>query len=286
MPASRSRTTEWRRSIEQLRDREGAIEITVARESGGGDEAALEASDLVWRVRVLDLSEKEVCVDLPFALGRAVELPTGTELIGAIAIGQNRWMFRTKVAGAWTPRAPFPRTHRGIRLALPERVERCLRRASRVDVGSINLPKVEMWPLLEPRSVLPAQRASELAFKAVLAGEQAQPVSEALMPTTGPGFAATLVNLGGGGLGILVEAADASALARHRMFWIRFSLGEITPVPICAAARVVHTHMDSSHRVYVGISFDFDFNPAYQRVVGEQIVHAIEKLTNAQRRAA
>jgi hypothetical protein len=70
------------------------------------------------------------------------------------------------------------------------------------------------------------------------------------------------------------------------MFWIRFSLGEITPVPICAAARVVHTHMDSSHRVYVGISFDFDFNPAYQRVVGEQIVHAIEKLTNAQRRAA
>ncbi len=286
MPASRSRTTEWRRSLEQLREREGAIEIAVARDGDASNEAIFNSLDLVWRVRVLDLTEHEVCVDLPFALGRAVELPTGTELVGAIAIGQNRWMFRTKVLGAWSARAPFPRTHRGIRLVLPDHVERCIRRANRVDVGSINLPKVEMWPLLEPRSVLPAQRASELAFKAMLAGEPALPTSDDMMPTTGPGFSATLVNLGGGGLGILVEPSDSAALSRHRLFWIRFTLGDITPVPIAAAARVVHTHMDSTHRVYAGVSFDFDFNPAYQRVVAEQIVHAITQLTNAQQRAA
>jgi len=62
MPASRSRTTEWRRSLEQLRSREGAIEIAVARD-GTDDEAVLGASDLVWRVRVLDLSDTEVAVD-------------------------------------------------------------------------------------------------------------------------------------------------------------------------------------------------------------------------------
>ena len=112
------------------------------------------------------------------------------------------------------------------------------------------------------------------------------PTTNDLFPTTGPGFSATLVNLGGGGLGVLVEASDSAALSRHRLFWIRFSLGDITPIPIAAAARVVHTHMDSSHRIYAGISFDFDFNPAYQRVVGEQIVHAIAQLTNAQQRAA
>ena len=87
MPASRSRTTEWRRSLEQLRDREGAIEVAVAHDGAGNDESILNSSDLVWRVRVLELSDNEVCVDLPFALGRAVELPIGTELLGAIAIG-------------------------------------------------------------------------------------------------------------------------------------------------------------------------------------------------------
>jgi hypothetical protein len=180
MPASRSRTNEWRRSLEQLRAREGAMEIAVAHDHPGGDEAILNASDLVWRVRVLDLASDEVTVDLPDALGRAIELPVGTEVVAAIAIGQNRWMFRAKVKGAWTPRAPFPRTHRGIRLSLPDHVERCLRRSTRVDVASITLPKVEMWPLLEPRSAMPAERASELAFRASLRGEPVQPVSEEL----------------------------------------------------------------------------------------------------------
>jgi hypothetical protein len=288
MPASRSRTVEWRRSLEQLREREGAIEIAVARDGAGDDEAALNSADLVWRVRVLDLNTAEVAVDLPFALGRAVELPTGTELVGAIAIGQNRWMFRTKVLGAWTPRAPFPRTHRGVRLALPDHVERCLRRQTRVDVAGISLPKVEMWPLLEPRSVIPAERANELAFASHLPGQPAPQCSDDLLPTVGPKFQASLVNLGGGGLGLLVEPSDSAALSRHRMFWIRFTLGEITPVPICATARVVHTHMDSSHRTYAGVSFDFDFNPAHQRVVADQIVQAIARLTGAQqqRRAA
>jgi len=289
MPASRSRTTEWRRSLEQLRAREGAIELAVAHDHPGGDEGILGASDLVWRVRVLDLSSDEVAVDLPFALGRAIELPAGTEVVAAIAIGQNRWMFRAKVKGAWTPRAPFPRTHRGIRLSLPDHVERCLRRSTRVDVARINPPKVEMWPLLEPRSAMPAERASELAFRAAMTGERTGMsgcAGEDLLPTVGPGFSATLVNLGGGGLGVLVDSADSAALSRHRMFWLRFTLGSIMPVPICATARVVHTHMDSSHRTYAGISFDFDFNPAHQRVVAEQIVQAIARLTGAQARQA
>ena len=286
MPASRSRTTEWRRSLEQLRAREGAIEIAVAHDHPGGDEAILGAADLVWRVRVLDLTEKEVSVDLPFALGRAIELPVGTELVAAIAIGQNRWMFRSKVKGAWTPRAPFPRSHRGVCLTLPDHVERCLRRSTRVEVAQMNTPAVEMWPLLEPRSAMPAERASELAFRASQSGGTTAPIGEELMPTVGPRFCASLVNLGGGGLGVLVESGDSAVLSRQRLFWIRFTLGGITPVPICATARVVHTHMDSSHRTYAGISFDFDFNPAHQRVVGEQIVQAIARLTGAQRKAA
>ena len=71
MPASRSRTTEWRRSLEQLRDRGGAIEIAVAHDDGGDIVAGGPGNiaDLVWRVRVLDVGPNDFSVDLPFALG-------------------------------------------------------------------------------------------------------------------------------------------------------------------------------------------------------------------------
>lgn len=286
MPASRSRTTEWRRSLEQLRDRGGAIEIAVAHDEFAGNELSKtfnNVADLVWRVRVLDITDECFSVDLPFALGRPVELPDDTTLVGAIAIGQNRWMFKTRVIGSWTPTGPFPKTHRGVRLALPDHVERCLRRMTRVSVAEIRLPKIEMWPLLDAKSVLLAQKASQLAFESYLAGGTAEAPSEDLMPTVGPSFKGTLANLGGGGLGIQVDGTDSAAFARHRMFWLRFSLGAITPVPIAAAARVVHTHIDSAHRVYAGVSFTFDFNPSYQRVVSEQILRAISQLTEHQR---
>ena len=48
--------------------------------------------------------------------------------------------------------------------------------------------------------------------------------------------------------------------------------------------RVVHTHIDSAHRVYAGISFSFDFNPSYQRVVSDQIIKAIGWLTEHQKK--
>ena len=87
MPASRSRTTEWRRSLEQLRDRGGAIEIAVAHDEFAGNELSEtfnNVADLVWRVRVLDITDECFSVDLPFALGRPVELPDDTTLVGAI----------------------------------------------------------------------------------------------------------------------------------------------------------------------------------------------------------
>ena len=285
MPASRSRTTEWRRSLEQLRDRGGAIEVAVAHDDGGEVVAGgpSNITDLVWRVRVLDVTDHDFSVDLPFALGCPVELPAGTALIGAIAIGQNRWMFKTSVQGGWTPTGNFPKNHRGVRLALPDQVERCLRRVTRVSVAEIRLPKIELWPLLDAKSVMIAQKASQVAFESFLAGEPPHAPSDELLPTVGPSFRATLVNLGGGGLGVLVEPGDSAAFARHRLFWVRFSLGDITPVPISAAVRVAHTHIDSAHRVYAGISFSFDFNPSYQRVVSNQIVQAIAMLTRQQK---
>ena len=289
MPASRSRTNEWRRSLQQVFERGGAIEFAVARPGSGGESDDLHehaaGADLVWRVKVLQLTEEEMTVEAPMALGRNIEIEPGIELVGAISIGQNRWMFRTRNLGDASGESSRSRSQRALRLSLPENVRRCQRRARRFDTRELKLPEVEVWPLLDPKSVLPAERSVKIAWEASQKGE---PVdldsicSDAVMPTVGPPFAATLMNLGGGGIGLRVDQDAAQALGRHRVFWIRMPLPPELDVPVLATGKVVHTHIDSMHRTYAGVAFDFTFNNEHQDLVAEQISTYIERLQESQ----
>ena len=289
MPASRSRTLEWRRSLEQVLERNGAIEVAVARPRAASEDPAehLVGGDIVWRVRLLGLSETEMLIEQPCALGRAIEIGKGIELVGAIAIGQNRWVFRTEVVGHADATGFGPRPTRGIRLRKPEHVDRSTRRTIRVDTSMIQLPEVEVWPLLDPRSVVVAERWNEVAFDAALNGAPCPSPSdpEGLMPTTGPSFVASLMNLGGGGVGLRVPHEDAMNFSRHRLFWIRLALEPELTVPICATGKLVHTHIDSTQCTYAGIAFDFTFNPAHERFVAEQIRRYIMLQQDLQRQA-
>ena len=63
LPASRSRTQEWRRSLRQIHERGGAIEFTIAQpENEKENDPASHASgaDLVWRVKIIQLDDKEI----------------------------------------------------------------------------------------------------------------------------------------------------------------------------------------------------------------------------------
>ncbi len=280
VPASRSRTHEWRRSLEQLLERDGALEIAVARHDAAP--RGTPGGDLVWRVRVVGLTEQQLIVESPFALGRPLDIAPGTDLLCAIAIGQNRWMFRSRTLGYAMPYGGNRSTTRGLRLEMPTIVERCSRRAQRVEVADLRLPKAQMWPLIDPRSVLLAERANELAYAAALTGEAAPPPNDDLLPTVGPCFRATVMNIGGGGLGLMLDASDAAALTRHRLFWFRFQLADGVGVPICASGRVVHTHIDSTQCTYAGVSFEFAFNPTHQRTVADQIARAIHHVQQEQ----
>lgn len=287
MPARRSRTLEWRRGLKELCDRGGAIEIAVVR----GDEDDSEGSHLIWRVRVLAMTEDSICVEQPVALGRPIRLKPGVELVAILVIGQNRWMFRTRNLGPANHRLNTPRPVTAIRLALPETVDRCQRRNHyRVNTAAVNLPEVEMWPLLDPKSVIPAERANELRFSAVVEGREAPDASadESVMPDVGPRFHGRLVNLGGGGAGLLVAPEDAQPLGRHKLFWVRFLLAPELQVPICATGKLVHTHIQSNQSTYAGLSFDFTFNHAHQQFVTDQICRYIElqQARQEQRRSA
>jgi len=103
VPATRSRTENWRHSLEQIADRGGSVEITLAsrtndlRNSTSADAAGAGIKNLIWRVRILELTEKRIVVEKPMALGRSMDIEDGSLLVGLFTVGQNRWMFRSAV---------------------------------------------------------------------------------------------------------------------------------------------------------------------------------------------
>ena len=282
MPANRSRTNEWRRCLQQLHDRNGSMEIALLRD----DDDDTEHQHLLWRVRVLGLSENEIIIEQPSALGRSIELHDGVELAVMFAIGQNRWMFRATKLGSHAHQLNSSRELAAMRISMPDNVERCQRRHYyRIETTSLNLPQVEMWPLLDPKSVVVAERACEIQFNVEFgqtheipncdATDGCMPFDESLMPEVGPKFIAELTNLGGGGLGVRVLSKDAASLGRHKVFWLRFKLPPEMTTPICATGKLTHSHMDSMQHTYGGLAFDFSFNPGHQEFVVDQICRYI-----------
>ncbi|MCZ6836941.1 MAG: hypothetical protein O7G85_14285 [Planctomycetota bacterium] len=273
MPANRSRTTRWRRCLEQVHQRNGSLEIAISRDYDEGS----EGQHLIWRVRLLDLSESEVVVEQPMTLGQLIKIRQGIELVAIITIGQNRWMFTTTNLGDVDYQLNANKKVPAMRMVLPEKVERCQRRNYyRVETAALRLPEVEMWPLLDPKSVVIAERANELCIlensnSGMAVDEALKPQLDEVMPEVGPRFNASLVNIGGGGVGLNIDPEDGYNLSRHKLFWIRITLSPELEHPICLTGKVVHTHMESNLSTYAGVSFDFSFNPDHQRFVSDQI---------------
>ncbi len=253
------------------------MEIAVLRPQ---ENRTATGSHLVWRVRLVHLTNDEILVERPMALGEVMRVDEGVELVAVLAVGQNRWMFTTTHLGLTEHQRPGQRTVTAMRLAMPPSVERCQRRNYfRMETGAIVRPEVEVWPLLDPKSVLIAERANELQFEEDRKGNgRARPAAaddEMTLPEVGPKFTAMLVNIGGGGLGLRVRPQDAQSLGRHKIFWLRFTLPPELTTPICATAKLAHTNVDSTQYTDAGLAFDFSFNPVHQRFIVEQICRFI-----------
>lgn len=244
------------------------------------------SADLVWRVRLLGVSDDDVTVEAPNTLGKALHIDKGTSFVAAMAIGQNRWMFRTTVVDRLEMsmgRAAYDQP--ALRLAMPEHVERCSRRNFyRISTAEVKLPTVECWPLRDPGSAI----AAEIANRSLIQDLQNQEITgiriderlarPVLLPDVGPSFKAQLLNVGGGGAGILVDRSDAMGLDCVRCLWLRIDLRPDIPAPIAMTARCVHTHIDSGQNTYAGLAFDFGFNPSHREFVVAQIARYVELL--------
>lgn len=281
MPAARSRTENWRRSLQNIFERNGALEITLPQAgagAGAGDETE-GTSSLIWRVRIIGLTDTEIQIEEPTALGQTIELRQGLELVGIIAVGQNRWMFRTTNLG----KAKIPinayRIVTGLRLAMPTDVERCQRRNFyRVSTIGLDLPQVECYPLLDPGTAALAEAANRVAINDALEnlaaggpGPKRPEIEPHILPQVGPKFMGSLMNVGGGGVGLLVNNDDKPSLESQKLFWLRISLMPHVPLPIGITARLRHTHIDSAQRMYAGMAFEFGFDPHHQKFVVDQL---------------
>ena len=138
MPANRSRTMRWREMLEQIAQRGGAVELSIhhagsdaapqsqqeSSDEGAEAQTTHDApTDLVWRVRLRDVTDDGLVVEAPSAAGLSLSMDAGVAVVGAMTVGQNRWMFHSTVAQQERIEG---RQH--LRLTPPERVERCQRR--------------------------------------------------------------------------------------------------------------------------------------------------------------
>jgi len=290
MPASRSRTERWRECLDQIYERNGGLELSVDRDEGAGDSLP---ADLVWRVRILRLTDDEIAVEHPTAMGQAIALAPGTRLIAGMSIGQNRWMFKTEVLSPAGDAMPI-RQQGAVRLRMPDHVERCARRAFyRMTTAELRLPEVQCWPLLDPTSVVAAEVANRAQISAQLRGEVAadafaHDADPIVLPEVGPPFRAKLVNLGGGGAGLLVDRTTSHGFDRSRVIWTRINLTPEIPAPLAVTAKLVHSHIDSGMNTYMGLAFDFSYHAAHRDFVISQINRYVQALQRRQtlRRAA
>ncbi|MCB9836212.1 MAG: hypothetical protein H6808_05760 [Phycisphaera sp.] len=281
MPARRSRTERWRESLNNLVDRNGPIEITVP---GNG-----ESPDLIWRVRLLEVTDEYLVVEQPTTLHHQIPVHDASDLIGGIAIGQNRWMFRTRVIDHLDFRAMFG-TVAALRLAMPHTVERCQRRNFyRTSTATLSLPPVKIWKLKDPDSAIPLEVATKAAILDSQGSGPANDPFELIKPDLGSSLVASMLNIGGGGVGMLVSSADTGILNQHGPFWLRLELQPSVPIPLSLTARLAHTRVDSSGDVHAGFAFDFVRNREYEPFIAEQIcryVADLQKPKSGDKRAA
>ena len=280
MPANRSRTERWRDVLHQIHERNGGLEFAVDQQSSDG---APHGSDLVWRVRILQITDDVITVEQPAAVGRGMTIKVGTPVVCVMTVGQNRWMFKSTIIGHEELRSPRGTFDRLVKFQMPTDVQRCARRNFyRVNAAEIHLPTAQVYPLRDIHSAIPAEVANAAMIRSLQSAATAPAQSDSslsqILPDVGTPFSAKLMNVGGGGVGLIIDKADASAISQARVFWVRLDLQPQIPAPIGLTARLAHTHIDSEQNTYAGMAFEFAHHPSHREFVVQQFTNYVEAL--------
>ncbi|MBO6514823.1 MAG: hypothetical protein JJ974_12745, partial [Phycisphaerales bacterium] len=244
--------------------------------------------NLVWRVRLLDYDDDTLTLEHPGAMGLSFHIDEGVPLIGILSVGQNRWMFHTKTLPSSTHNSRNG-TFKALKVKMPDQVERCMRRNfDRTSTARVDLPTVSAWPLINHVSATPVEIANRMMIEQLR--EQGTTASAAfdpqMLPEVGPRFEAKLANIGGGGVGLVVDKDNRSALDSVQQFWLSINLMPAVPAPLVMVARMAHTHLDSQQNTYAGLAFDFSKSSGHREFVIKEIDRFIRDSQSAHRKAA
>ncbi len=261
-------------------------------EDGGADaDPAVDAvaKNLIWRVRILDLTEDEIVIERPSTLGEAINIEDNVELVGVMAVGQNRWMFHTRKLGNTLKALNRSKSVQAIRIAAPRKVERCQRRSFyRISTAGLILPRVLCWPILDPLTISAAERGVQTRIQMLEEGHViariGEPEDTLVTPEVGPSFWSALVNVGGGGVGLVVEPNEPVAAPDQSLLWLNIDLQPQIPAPIGVAGRVVHVHRDSEQRSYIGVAFEFSPASSHKRFIVDRICKYVTEVQREQLR--
>jgi len=295
VPATRSRGENWKTSLAQIVERGGCLELAVRRADeecpASGQQAQAQSpspvADLLWRVKLARV-EPVLTVERPAAAGKAISLQNGTPLTVSMCIGQNRWKFHSAVKGS---------DDRFVYLQSPETVQRCSRREFlRAETAGLRLPEVRCWPIRDPMTAVPF----EIAFRTLGAlggngqtdaervaetssGLGTPPASELAqgslcLPQLGPGFVARLLNISGGGVGLIVDHSNSMLLDSAPFLWMQIDLRPELRTPLAVTARRAHQHMDAGQNICVGLAFEFTCHPEHQKYVNLTLAAYVDGL--------
>ncbi|HEX2610735.1 MAG TPA: hypothetical protein VHK68_06965, partial [Gemmatimonadales bacterium] len=104
-----------------------------------------------------------------------------------------------------------------------------------------------------------------------------------LLPKVGPKFHGKLLNLSGGGIGLLFDPKNQGAVDRNQFLWVKVNLQPVIAQPVAMTLKRCHTHMDSGQNVYGGFSFEFGFHQAHQRFIVDLFSRYVEMIETRQR---
>jgi len=59
------------------------------------------------------------------------------------------------------------------------------------------------------------------------------------------------------------------------MHFLKFNLAHIEGPPLCVTAKLMHHHLEAGGSTYMGMMFDFSFNPSHKQFVVTQITRSV-----------
>lgn len=209
-----------------------------------------------YRVRLLSL-EGGVLVERPQSADAARYLRDGTVLRVLAAEKDDRWEFVAAVAGQELHALNRATKVPAVRLS-PTGAARSAQRRSFFRVSAAGVPLKPVW-LRPMEGVKPAPSPAEL---------EANPGQLAAEPLAAPlylhePFPTTLLNVGGGGIGVEAPLRVAQQLPRILSYSARLELPTL-PRAIDVATKLVHLQPRDDGTHYMGLAFEFA-DPAAKR---------------------